>query len=135
MPTDFGRDLYAATELDSTRTVRGIVLYANGLLRRLETPQGTLDFHPDYGTLVNDIGETLDEDRIARLESQYRATVEADQRTEKGSVKVVIEPIQNPDQSTSLQVSIDCDSIYGPLELVLTVDSVTLAILGIKRSA
>jgi hypothetical protein len=134
MPTDFGRDLYAARELDSTRTVRGIVLYANGLIRRLETPQGTLDFHPEYGTLVNDIGEVLDEDRITRLEGQYRATVEADKRTQPGSVKVKIEAIQNPDQSTSLQVSIECDSVEGPLELVLTVDAVTLAILGIKRS-
>lgn len=134
MTTDFGRDLHATTTLDTTRVVRGIQLYINGLLRRLRTRRATLYFHPNYGSFAEPIGESTEPEDIARLEAQYRATVEADPRTAPGSAVVTVTP-SSSDASTRLDVRIECESDAGPIDLVLSVDKLTLAILGIRRSS
>jgi len=133
MTTDFGRDLHATTTLDTTRVVRGVQLVVNALLRRLRTRRGTLYFHPNYGSFAEPIGESTEPADLARLEAQYRTTVEADSRVAPGSAVVTV-TVSQVDAATRLDVRIECDTAEGPVDLVLSVDKLTLAILGIRRT-
>jgi len=125
--TDFGVDIAGYQFLAPVYGLAtGLTNLANALARRLTTPAGTLDDHPEYGYDVRDLlvgdftaGE-LDASRPA-IESQC----EDDERVQSATVTMSL-------NKGVLSISIDGTTADGPFSLVLAVSAVSAAILEIN---
>jgi hypothetical protein len=127
------RDLACSTRLDTTRNVSGIELRTNALIRRVTTKRGSLYFHRGYGIDVRDLlGAGTEPGQMRGYEAQLRSECEACPYIVGESVRVSLVESVGPDGST-IQISISADSEDGDVAFVMTIDKVTLSILGIKK--
>ena len=132
---DIGKDMWCRGSLVTTREESGSDRVVNRLVRRLTTPRGRLHFHPDYGIdMTNVIGEEVTEEGLRRLRVAVVNEVEADRAIVDDSVAADITTIAGP-QDTALQIAVRGDSEVGPFDFNVTVDLVTLTVLGVSEAA
>lgn len=124
--TDHGTDIAGFAYLSPLfGLASGRVNLANALARRLTTPAGTLDDHPEYGY---DIRQFLNDDftptKAAAVRASVKAQCELDERVQ--SVRVDFSIVQG---IATLRLSVEDDD--GPFDLVLRVDGVSAALLEV----
>ena len=134
MSTDYGTDLWARQTLSTTRTVKGVALIVNALVRRLTTPKGRLIFHRGYGLALDSyVGDEMATATRFRVETEVRDQIESDPRIYRDSVRVSVVEVAGPNGS-DLQISASGDSQLGPFDFVATVDKVNLSLLKLEAA-
>lgn len=130
--TDFGRDLLATTQLFTGRSVTGPILVAAALVRRITTPRGRLYFHRGYGRDVRELlGAAVGPNWASSVEAQLKAECLKEPRVIRSSLKVSVTEIKGPTGSR-VEIAIEGSCAAGPFDFVLSVDKVTLALLGVR---
>jgi hypothetical protein len=131
--TDYGRDLAGTLSLSTTRTVFGMELLVNALIRRVTTKRGVLFFHRNYGISILDLlGQGTAPNDLRRYATDIVGEIENDPRVFRGSVQARVRESKAPDQTSIISVEISGEAALGPFEFVITVDKVTLSILKIQ---
>lgn len=127
MSTDFGIDLKCGDDLDpGMGQVSGIALMHQAVRHRLTTRRGSLLRYPDYGIDVRDLlSEGVDETALAQIPSAVDGELAKDERI------LASETVATWDASASkLTLAITIETAEGPFDLVLSVDKVTVELLG-----
>lgn len=135
MTTDLGRDISCTTSLVTGRTVTGVRLLAEAVLRRLSTRRGTLrggEDEANYGIDLRDMIGSVSIDRdLPTWPARIAAELTKDERIYR--VEVRLDTTRNgPD--VSVELAIEVESAVGPFELVLAVGAVTIDILSIRET-
>jgi hypothetical protein len=134
MSTSLGRDTSCLSELRSGRFVTGGRLVGESVYRRLTTPRGSLrggedeaDFGFDLSDLVGSAATAAD---VAALPGRIEAELLKDERIESVSVDV-----ENTSTGVGieLEVTIEAETSEGPFTLQLSVDDVTVELLGLSE--
>jgi hypothetical protein len=127
--TDFGRDVMCSDVLRTGRYATGLPLVAQNAYHRLSTARGTLrggDEEADYGIdLVDLLGSNVTKEAIAGMVS---AELRKDERI-LAATATITEMIANTRKSWI--VDIDITTGAGPFSLRLSVDEVTVELLGV----
>lgn len=137
MATDFGRDLWCRTELVTTRIAKGVDLVINRMVRRLTTKKGTLRYHPEWGIDVTEyVGAefTPDGDQGRRMQNDIVAEIEDEPTVLRGSVESSVLEVKGP-TSTTFEISVSGELRTGPFEFVISIDKVTLELIGVRRAS
>lgn len=133
MTTNFGYDTSCTTALRTGRFASGPRLVAEACYRRLTTPRGTLqggDDEANYGLdLLDAIGSIVTPSQIAAFPGQIESELLKDERLD--SVTATVTATQNG-PAVSFVISVEGQTAEGPFSLQLSVDEVTVAILGIQ---
>lgn len=120
LTTDEGLDLDPGFGLVSGRRA-----LAQAILARLDTPQGTLWYDPDYGRdLKRWLNESFAPSDVFRVQSEIEAECLKDERVRDVAATVTFEP-----QAERLRVVLALTDADGPFELVLAVSAVSLEVL------
>lgn len=112
-------DLSCTDDLDDLATciTDPRLLLAQAIARRLQTPEGTLTFHPNYGfDLRAHLNMGFTKSDLARLEQRIRA--ECLKEPDVGSAKVRIEMNES---AMSMRVFITLSTAGGDVSMYLTV--------------
>jgi hypothetical protein len=131
--TDFGRDSSCTDSLKTGRLSSGPLLVAETAYRRLITPRGALrggEEEADFGLdLLGLIGDNANvESLAASLPGQIRGELRKDERI-TGVSATVTYVTEGP--ATTFTISIACETGEGPFTLRVSVDEVTVELLGI----
>lgn len=136
MATDFGRDMSCTTALGTGRFATGARLVAEAAYRRLTTSRGTLrggEEEQNYGlNLTELIGSTSTKSDAGSLPGRIRSELEKDERITFVDVTVTI---AKDGPATSFLVAISAETSAGPFTLKLSVDEVSVELLGITEDA
>ncbi|HEY8922881.1 MAG TPA: hypothetical protein VIU64_00800, partial [Polyangia bacterium] len=129
--TDFGTDIAGWQYLAPVwGLASGRLNLCYAIARRLTTPAGALDDHPEYGY---DIRQLLNDDFTAPKLSAARASIqaqcEADERVQSAAVSVSL-PADG-----RMTITIQLEDAIGPFDFVMSVDNVSAAILSINGQA
>lgn len=131
-PVDFGLDLFNDGDLDPLgRTVTGFEALAQALLRRLDTPTGTLpdDVEGDYGyDLSQLLSEGMTDAELASVGPRVEHEFQQDERV--WTAKVVATLLNR--NSIQLRCSIVPREL-GPFTFVLAISDVAKTILTIAE--
>lgn len=124
MSTDFGTDISTAPDLDeSFAPLTGQAAVAESLLRRFQTPRGSLAFHPDDGLdLTEYLHEGVDAAMLYGLKSAIETECLKDERVLEAQASLA-----HADES--LDVAIDVESADGPFRLTLRVTELSVEML------
>jgi len=127
MTTDYGRDTSCTRGIRSGRLVRGTVLLAEAIFRRLTTPPGMLRDDPSYGLdLEAMIGLTGSSAEAGMWAQQIRNQCLKDERLQDA-----IATVTRGDPGT-WDVTVDCIAREGePFSLRIGIAGVTVELLGI----
>ncbi len=135
MATEFGKDTSCSSELRTGRYAKGVRLVAESYYRRLTTPRGTLrggEEEANFGLdLVGKLGSASTKRDAAALPGQIQSELMKDERTLSVDVTVA-ESVDGP--STSWVVTVEASTTEGPFTLQLSVDDVSVDLLGISES-
>ena len=135
--TTFGRDISCTDGLRTGRYASGLRLVAEACYRRLITPRGTLrggEAEKNYGTdLTAYVGKGDPNLVVAQLPGVIRSELMNDERVE--SVTATVAKVDLGGGLWSLSVNVAVQTAEGPFELQLSVDSVTVALVGFKGAA
>ncbi len=127
MPTDYGQDLSATTDLDPLlRNVNGIELMSQVCLRRLFTRPGTLLSNPVDNTLdARDfLSKEIRPQDLRSIGGQCASALLGDQRIYSATVTATFVPL-----TKVLTLNITATGANGPFNLTLAVTAVTIEIL------
>lgn len=132
LPTNFGRDTSCTTGVKPGRYVSGVRLVGEALYRRFTTQEGTLLGGPEeevYGLDLTDmIGDTP-----ANIKAAWPARIQNEAlrdprvRTAKATITVTTDTAG----LVTASILLECDTEEGPFDLQLTVDEVSVTLLGI----
>lgn len=122
---DLGTDFDLGTDLSPTLgLVSGRKCLAQAILRRLSTQRGKLERHPTYGfDLPGHLSETLGTDALLSIQQAILSQVQEDERVLRAEVAVQLVG------SRKLVVRLNLVDGAGPLRLVISASSVTVALL------
>ncbi len=130
---DFGYDTSCTTSLRTGRFAAGPRLVAEACFRRLSTPHGTLrggDAEADYGLdLLNVIGNATTASAAAALPGQIQSELLKDERVSQ--VDATVNSSIDSAGAVSWTIAIEATTDEGPFTLVLSVNDVTVEILGL----
>ena len=130
--TDFGDERSCTDSLRTSRFASGPRLVAEACYRRLTTPRGTLrggDDEQNYGLdLLNLIGTVSSASAAAALPGQIESELLKDERLDSVTATVT-SSVVGP--STSWSIVVEGETAEGPFALTLSVDDVTVSLLGI----
>lgn len=127
MTIDFGTDLKCGDDLDPAMgEVSGIDLMRQVVRHRLTTRRGSLLRYPDYGIDVRDLlSEGVDDDALAQIPATIDAELAKDERILSSTT------VAEWNEATGkLTLTITITLAEGPFDLVLSVDRVTVELLG-----
>lgn len=126
MSVDFGTDLSFFPDLDpGFGVVSGADCLGQALARRLETPRGGLWYDADYGTDIRDrLNDAATQAGWHALQSDIEGECEKDERVRHASATVTLDTA-----SSTLTVSISCDTADGPFVFVLSADALSVQFL------
>ena len=129
--TTLGRDTSCTTRLFAGRVVEGARLLAEAYFRRLTTERGALLDDPDYGLAVSGLlnaGLTVSE--LASIPGRIRNELEKDDRGKREALRVVVR--RSTTNVAAYTIAIHGETQDGDgFDLVLSVDEVTVQILGV----
>lgn len=132
MATSFGRETSCLTELRTGRFATGSRLVAEAVYRRLTTPRGMLrgaEEEANYGLdLTELIGSVSTKADAASLPARISAEIKKDERIESVNVRVVE---SSETVAKTFEIFIEAVTNVGPFTLALSVDEVTVGLLGI----
>jgi hypothetical protein len=132
MAVDFGRDISCVTSLRTGRFATGARLVAEAAYRRITTPRGSLiggEEEADYGIdLVDMVGETDSPSLALALPAQITTELRKDERIDTVDVDVV-RRVEGP--AVTYDIAIHCTTAAGPFTLKVSVNDVTVELLGI----
>lgn len=133
--SDYGYDTSCLTSLRTGRYASGARLVAEAAYRRLTTPKGSLqggEAEADYGfDLADLIGQAVTPSKIAALPGQIQNELMKDERIASVTVNVTS---TKDGPAVSWVVSIEAETAVGPFALQLSVNDVTVSLLGINPS-
>jgi hypothetical protein len=126
---DYGLDVSTFPDLDVTgRTIGGVRVVAECTLRRLTTPNGTLEYDPDFGRDVRDLlNEDFDEQDLRREQVGIANEVEKDERILRADVVLKLDAA-----AFKLTIRITGElagAARAPFEFVLAISKVSAAVL------
>jgi phage baseplate assembly protein W len=125
--TDYGFDVLVFPDLDASFSlVNDSRVLGEALARRLLTPRGRLDFHPNYGLDIRDfLNDAVTQDSLFRLQAAAEAECEQDERVLDASVRATYDP-----DAEKLTLTISIDASSGPFKFVLAVTDLTAELLA-----
>ena len=127
--TDYGSDLACQRDFtDECRTVTGLQLLAEALLRRLTTPRGNLLDDPDYGT---DLHEYIALEFTSRNQSRMLADVKAECIKDERVVDAFPSVRSFSLATKSLVMEIAVEASEETFLLVLKIPDVTVEVLSV----
>lgn len=127
MATDYGADFSCGSDLDPLlRLVTGEELMAQVALHRVFSRSGSLLSNPVDNTidLRDQIATGIAQRDLARINGQASSALMGDQRIFTATVSSTFVPLTN-----TLTLSIQGDGAFGPFNLTLAADAVTVEIL------
>jgi phage baseplate assembly protein W len=126
MTVDFGTDVSCSPDLDPLLEARsGVRVLAEALVRRLQTPRGSLFYAPSYGyDLKAVLLSRIDRAALARIRASIMAELRHDERVDDLEVALSFDAANE-----ALSVRISVATAAGPFALTLAVTSVSLDIL------
>lgn len=129
--SDFGVDIAGFQYLSPVcGLASGRLNLCYAIARRLTTPAGALDDHPEYGF---DIRALLNDDFTAPKLSAARASIQAqceqDERVQAATVSISLP------ETGVMTITIQLEDAIGPFDLVMSVNQVSAAILSINGQA
>jgi phage baseplate assembly protein W len=129
MAVDYGYDVGCLDDFtEECRPVTGRRLLAEALVRRLTTPRGMVIDDPDYGTDVREyLKDGLTPRELARMRAEILAELRKDER-----VVVTIASLDFVSSTGSLTIGLVVEATEEALRLVLSVSSVTVALLSVE---
>lgn len=134
MTVDLGRDLSCTTSIKTGRYVTGARLVAEAAYRRLTTKRGTLRGGPEeasYGMDLADlVGSVRTKADVAAIGGRIESELSKDERIASLSVDVLA-TFEGP--AVSCVITVEAVTAAGPFTLKLSVDSVTIELLGIEE--
>lgn len=134
MATDFGRDISCTTGMRTGRFAVGNRLVAEACYRRLTTPRGSLrggEAEKNYGLdLTELIGSVSTAFEAAALPGRIAAELKKDERVR--TVQTTVTPTQNG-PGVEFDIAIEVTTALGPFTLKLSVDEVSVDLLGIEE--
>ena len=135
--TDYGRDTLCLTELRTGRYATGVRLVAQRFFHALTTPRGSLSGDERHANWGDDLADCLGLPGGVAAEAAIRAKIARAAGNEDAimSVTTAIVSEQLADGSWSHAVTLDAQTAAGPFTLVLSVDAVTVALLGFSEAA
>lgn len=131
--TDFGRDLYCLDHAQPGRMVSGLMAVAQNAYRFCITPPGTLrgtDEDLSFGIDLPGLVGQLDDDQLAATlpARVHSGLTQADERI-LDTATTITRSTDGP--SSSWMIGIACTTAEGPFKLVLSVDELTVELLGV----
>lgn len=131
--TNFGRDVSCTTSLRTGRYATGGRLVAEAAYRRLSTPRGKLrggDDEANYGfDLSEQIGAVASNADALALGGRIRSELRKDPRIESVTATVTA---TRAGPSTTYVVTVQAKTSEGPFTLAVSVDEVSVELLGIR---
>lgn len=129
---DFGVDLSLVDDLtEEMRTVSGVRLLSEALIRRWQTPRGRLLDDEDYGTdLTEFINEDVDELTIVRVRSEARQEALKDERVQDCTV------VESAYDRVTGRLSMTCAVTVAEgdvFRLTVAITSVTIELLEVEE--
>lgn len=124
---DFGEDVSTFPDLDVTgNSITGLRTIAEACLRRLSTPEGSLEYDPDYGYDLRDLlNEDLDARDLRRHAARAEIELEKDERIARADVVLSLEPTTH-----KLTIRITGTLVNAiAFQFVLGIDAVTSDVL------
>ncbi len=127
MATDYGTDVSTYPDLDPTFTViSGQQVVAQAIARRLETPRTSLADDPNCGfDLRQQINAKWTRARLYEVKTGIEREALKDERVFSAACALSFTPA-----TRALTATIELETMYGPFDLVLSIDAVTVAILS-----
>lgn len=127
-PIDYGHDLACVDDLDPLMTeVSGERVVQEVIARRCRTAPGMNVDAPNEGIDLRDyIGDDTNEEGILRLRADVLHQATDDPRVFSATADMTIEDVG---AEAKVTIALDADGAEGPFALVLSVDSLTVAIL------
>lgn len=106
MAIDYGTDFDCAYDFtEEFRTVSGIMLMAQAVIRRYQTPRGMLIDDPNYGTdLAEFLEEDVDENTLVRMRSDIVSEPRKDERIKNVTVQAIAFQQEDGAPATDLRV-------------------------------
>lgn len=133
MATNFGRDISCTTGLRSGRYASGRRLVAEACYRRLSTPRGMLrggDEEANYGIDLSEyLGASRPKAAAASLPAIIESELRKDERVEQVDTTVTL---TSNGVASELLLTIRVTTAEGPFDLQVSVDEVSVELLGIS---
>lgn len=133
MATNYGRDVSCTTGVRSGRYASGRRLVAEACYRRLSTPRGMLrggDEEADYGIDLSEyLGASRPKAAAASLPAIIEAELRKDERVEQVDTTVTL---TSNGVASELLLTIRVTTGEGPFDLQVSVDEVSVELLGIS---
>lgn len=133
---DFGKDISCTTSLRTGRYATGPRLVAEAAYRRLTTPRGMLrggEDEANYGIdLLGLIGQAPPKTIAAALPQRIQSELSKDERI--ATVNVVV-TVTTKGPSTTFNIAISGTTAQGPFSLKLSVNEVTIELVGLDAAA
>jgi hypothetical protein len=119
----------ASGDLDDRLSLTsGRALLSEDLRARIEESPGNLYYDAEYGAgLIDLINEAITDDDLPRIESRVVTQCLLDERIQSATAKATWTPA-----TRSLHLAISLEDADGPFDLVLSIDSLTVSILGVS---
>ena len=126
--TDYGSDVSAFPDLDPTFTeITGPLVIAEAIAARWSMAQGHCEDDPDAGFYaVLMLNRPMSVAEAYKAQQKLQTEAEKDQRVYSCPTRVTWDP-----GTQAMIVSATVDSMYGVFPLTVSIDKVTLKILGI----
>lgn len=126
----FGRALYCVDRVVPGRMVSGATLVGQAAVRRLTTTRGQLAYDQNYGlNLVQLLNRRMTKAEQAAIPGRIRNELRKDERIERLTVDVA------KDDERTWAISIYAETSAGPFRLALSVDDVSVEVLGLQEAA
>lgn len=132
--TDFGQDTYCVNSLKTGRMTSGAMIVGQRFYHALITPRGALLGGPDEESFGEDLAELVGAPGWKDSERAIRAKVQraASKDEEILSVATDILTTIATTGAVSHEVRISADTARGPFSLVLSIDEMSVSLVGLS---
>jgi len=126
---NFGKDVSAYPNLDPTLSLRsGAKVLSEAILRRLITPRGGLFYAPDYGTDLREyLNDEMTDDTLFAIKTDVEREAEKDERVQAADATVE----KDPAVKNGIKITLAITTEYGPFQMVLGINDLTVSLLGV----
>lgn len=131
--TDYGRDTYCLDSLRTGKFASGATLIGQRLYHALTTPRGALLGGEEAQNWGEDVEGLIGTPAGPNTESKIRAKVDRAASKDETIASITTAIVSSVDAAgdTSHEVTIDAKTAAGPFQLVLSIGSVTVDLLGL----
>ena len=132
--TDYGTDTYCRDSMKTGRMVSGATLIGQRFYHALITPRGALIGGPDEESFGEDFSSLVGSPAGIESERAIREKIQraASKDEEILSVAIQIQTTVETTGSVSHEVQIAADTSSGPFNLVLSIDDLSVELVGLS---